>query len=94
MIIEYERDIIKLEDGGQIGIDWAYPDPQDPNLTKVCFVFPGLSGGSDKAYIKGLVKPLVDKGYIVGIIMNRGIIEYTSPLFPDLSSNEEMAKAL
>lgn len=94
----YERDYIKLDDGGQIAIDWAYPlnNKEDSELTKVCFIFPGLSGGSDKGYIKSLVKHLSqDKGYIVGVFMNRGTnIEYTSPVFPDLSSSEEYDKAL
>jgi predicted alpha/beta-fold hydrolase len=51
------------------------------NITKVCFVFPGLSGSSDKHYVKSLVKHLShDRGYIVGVFHNRGVtLEYTSP---------------
>lgn len=59
-------------------------------------IFPGLSGSSDKGYVKSLVKHLSqDKGYIVGVFHNRGVAtEYTSPKFADLSSSEEIDKAL
>lgn len=97
--LEYERDILKLNDGGSISIDWAYPSDEQlksAKMTKVCMVFPGLSGSSDKGYVKSLVKHLSqDKGYIVGVFHNRGVhTEYTSPAFADLSSTEELEKAL
>ena len=59
-------------------------------------IFPGLSGSSDKGYVKSLVKHLSQhKGYIVGVFHNRGIYtEYTSAEFADLSSSEEINKAL
>ena len=88
-----------MDDGGSISIDWAYPSEEEMNnskMTKVCMVFPGLSGSSDKGYIKSLVKHLSqDKRYIVGVFHNRGVAtEYTSPAFADLSSSEEIDKAL
>lgn len=88
-----------MEDGGSISIDWAYP-PEDGKHevleTKVCMIFPGLSGSSDKGYIKALVKHLSqDKNYIVGVFHNRGVhTEYTSPKLADLTSNEEIEKTL
>jgi uncharacterized protein len=84
-----------MPDGGQIAVDWAYPEiPSD--ITKVCMVFPGLSGSSDRHYVKSLVKHLTDdRGYIVGVFHNRGVtLEYTSALFPDLSSSDEINTAL
>lgn len=59
-------------------------------------IFPGLSGDSEKGYVKSLVKHLSqDKNYIVGVFHNRGILtEYTSPEFADLTRNEEIEKAL
>lgn len=50
-----------MEDGGSVSIDWAYPSEEemkDAKMTKICMVFPGLSGSSDKGYIKSLVKHL------------------------------------
>lgn len=59
-------------------------------------IFPGLSGGSDKGYVKCLAKHLTfEKGYIVGVFHHRGVgkTEYTSPEFADLSKTEEFEKA-
>ncbi len=77
-------------------MDWAYPQSVKTDMTKVCFVFPGLSGSSDRHYIKSLVKHLTeDKGYIVGVFHNRGVtLEYTSPELADLSSSIEIEKAI
>lgn len=88
-----------MEDGGTISIDWAYPSEEqmkNADMTKVCMIFPGLSGSSDKGYVKSLAKHLSqDNGYIVGVFHNRGVVtEYTSPKFTDLSSSEEIEKAL
>ncbi len=47
-----------MDDGGQINIDWAYPPEElmeSNDFTKVCMIFPGLSGSSDKGYVKSLV---------------------------------------
>lgn len=59
-------------------------------------MFPGLSGSSDRHYIKSLVKHLTqDRGYIVGVFHNRGVtLEYTSPDIADLSSSKEIEVAL
>ena len=41
-------------------MDWAYPPEEkvDPNITKVLFIFPGLSGAADKGYVKSVVRHL------------------------------------
>ena len=87
-----------MTDGGQIAVDWAYPpEKREANtVTKVCFVFPGLSGSSDRHYVKSLVKHLsADRGYIVGVFHNRGVtLEYSSPDLPDLSSSVEIERAM
>ena len=60
-------------------------------------IFPGLSGGSEKGYVKCLANHLAnDLGYIVGVFHNRGVgnTEYTSPQFFDISSSEELEKAV
>lgn len=98
-VLHYERDLLIMKDGGSISIDWAYPPEEMMNkdLTKVCIVFPGLSGGSDRGYVKSLVRHMTfDKGYIVGVFHNRGVgyTEYTSAAFVDLTSSEELESAL
>ena len=58
-------------------------------------MFPGLSGSARMGYIKVLVNHLTkEKGYTVGVFHNRGIVPYTSPHFPDISSIKEIEKAL
>lgn len=87
-----------MDDGGTISIDWA--TPKQNGLTthgeKLCVVYPGLSGGSDRGYIKSLVLTLLENGYEVAVLHNRGVCntEYTSTSFPDLTSNEEFFKGL
>lgn len=63
---------------------------------RVCMVFPGLSGGSDRGYVKGLVRTLLSDGFEVAVFHNRGVCNtpYTSLDFADLSSSEEMDRAL
>jgi predicted alpha/beta-fold hydrolase len=96
--IKYTRHLLKMADGGTVSIDWA--TPAENNFTRVeeklCVVFPGLSGGSDRGYVKNLVKTLLDNGYEVAVLHNRGVgdTEYTSPEFADLSRNEEFVKSL
>jgi uncharacterized protein len=88
-----------MQDGGTVSIDWAYPN-QNEHLTpgkaqttdrrRVCVVFPGLSGGSDRGYVKALVKTMLGDGYEVAVLHNRGVSQtaYTSEFFADLTESE------
>ena len=62
----------------------------------MCVIFPGLSGGSDRGYVKALVKTLLSDGFEVAVFHNRGVCNtpYTSMGFADLSSTEELERAL
>ncbi len=60
-------------------------------------IFPGLSGGSEKGYVKSLANFMAhERGYAVGVFHNRGVgdTEYTSPGFADMTSSEEIEKGL
>ena len=59
-------------------------------------IFPGLSGGSGKGYVKALVKTLLNDDFTVVVFHNRGVemTEYTSPQFAKLSSSLEMETAI
>jgi len=87
-----------MADGGTISVDWA--TPAENGIKKVedrlCVIFPGLSGGSDRGYVKNLVRTLLWDGYEVAVLHNRGVCdtEYTSPEFADLTRNEEFVKGL
>ncbi|TNV78627.1 hypothetical protein FGO68_gene12092 [Halteria grandinella] len=97
--LTYERDYIKMNDGGTLSIDWAYPSGEEmesQEVRKVVIIFPGLSGHSHKGYVKSLAKHLSqDCGYIVGVFHNRGVSqEFTSPVLPDICSSEEINTAI
>lgn len=92
-----------------MSVDWALPEANKHVLTPpslkdhpplqkktVCFIFPGLSGGSDRGYIKALVKTLLSDGFEVAVFHNRGVSNtpYTSMEFADLTRTEEVEKAL
>lgn len=66
-----------MKDGGTICIDWAYPSDEklaSLEVRKVVMIFPGLSGNSNKGYVKSLSMHLSqDCGYIVGVYHNRGV---------------------
>ncbi|CDW71298.1 embryogenesis-associated protein emb8-like [Stylonychia lemnae] len=88
-----------MKEGGSISIDWVYPLDDVVGCkreTRICMIFPGMSGNSDRGYIKCLVQHLSqEKGYIVGVFHNRGIqSEYTSPMFLDITSSSEIDAAL
>lgn len=59
-------------------------------------MFPGLSGGSDRGYVKALVKTLLSDGFEVAVFHNRGVsfTTYTSLEFTDLTRSEEVERAL
>ena len=59
-------------------------------------MFPGLSGGSDRGYVKALVRTLVSDGFEVAVFHNRGVCNtpYTSLEFADLTRTEEIESTL
>ena len=98
--VEFIRDYVAIKsDGGTISVDWAYPPPNHDSkdkVQKVCIVFPGLSGHSEKGYVKSLVRHLSEeRGFIVGVFHNRGVAQpFTSPVFPDIASSTEIETLL
>lgn len=97
-----------MSDGGTISVDWAHAEANKdvlippslesstPSAKRVCFICPGLSGGSDRGYVKSLVKTLLSDGFEVAVFHNRGVSNtpYTSLEFTDLTRNEELERAL
>jgi len=52
--IKYRREILGLEDGGEICLDWLDTDSTDPEHPTVLFM-PGLTGDSQSEYIKSFI---------------------------------------
>jgi predicted alpha/beta-fold hydrolase len=71
-----------MNDGGTTSIDWATPEINglESKKDRLCVIYPGLSGGADRGYIKSLVKTLLEQGYEVCVLHHRGVCdtEYTS----------------
>ena len=87
--VNYERELVRLDDGGTIALDWSRPSPQtnDSSATMpppanklVVLVLPGLSGSSKSNYVTHIVDE-ANKAACVAVVMNyRGIeAELTTP---------------
>ena len=88
-----------LENKATVSVDWVNPETIGIKRTgrrKVCCVFPGLGGGSDRGYIKSLAKTLLENGFEVAVlhIIGTGNMPYTSPHYTDFSSNLELCKCI
>ena len=57
----------------------------------MCIIFPGMSGGSDRGYVKTLVRTLLGYGFEVAVLHGRGFgnTEYTSTKFFDMSKTDD-----
>lgn len=75
-MIQYERELLPMDDGGQVALDW-YPSRIKGELDEVksiLVVLHGLTGSSREGYIRETVKTLTDKDseLCVVVINNRG----------------------
>lgn len=69
--LDYRREILTLEDGGEIALDWMENNckPESP----VILILPGLTGASQSEYIKCLVTAGNNIGARVVVFNNRGL---------------------
>jgi len=87
--ITFHREYLKLSDGGQVCIDWAYPlakiryqdNPHKdavyayspPNDNKIMLIIHGLTGGSETQYVQEMVHEAQVHGYRVAALNHRGV---------------------
>ncbi|KAJ3283329.1 hypothetical protein HDU79_009167 [Rhizoclosmatium sp. JEL0117] len=76
---EYEREILQLPDGGQVGIDYARPNPSTNDTTNktaspkaIVILLHGLGGGSYDKYILDFIPYALKRGYTVASLNSRG----------------------
>ena len=78
---DFDRETIELEDGGTVGIDWAFDKgtrngrPKRSAGTKskpILLLAPGLGGASDNLYTIALVRAARRSGFKVGTMLFRG----------------------
>jgi predicted alpha/beta-fold hydrolase len=93
--INYKRKNLILPNKATVSVDWATPT-STKGKRKVCCLFAGLGGGSDRGYIKSLGQGLLDAGFEVAVlhIIGTGNTPYSSPHFADFSSNFELNACL
>lgn len=65
--------MLKLDDGGQVSLDWYTRDKQsDGRREAVAVLVPGLTGGSQAEYVKSIVPEIQRLGYTCVAINQRG----------------------
>ena len=77
---KFDRELITLEDGGTVGIDWAIdkdtgegrPNPRAQKRKPILLLAPGLGGSSNNLYTIGLMHAARKSGYKVGTLLFRG----------------------
>ena len=81
--VNYERELVRLDDGGTIALDWSMHNEaatKQASKKLVVLVLPGLCGSSKENYITHMVEE-ANKAACVAVVMNyRGIeVELTTP---------------
>lgn len=89
--VEYEREVLRVPDGGCITLDWP---PQRERLQgrPLCVLLPGLAGGSNCAYVRRFVVSAIDGGFMPVVFNSRGCADspVTSAKFYSASYTGDM----
>ena len=73
--IEYRRELVQLEDGGEIALDWldnGSEKAENPATHPTVLILPGLAGTSRQTTILHFVKQFAQNGYRVVVMNDRG----------------------
>ena len=79
--VTFRRELFRLEDGGQVGLDWLEPEPAADD-TPVLVVIHGVNGGSRERYIQHYlvnVRKAFDCRCVVMVLRGLGGVPLTSP---------------
>ncbi|KAF7316802.1 hypothetical protein HMN09_00413300 [Mycena chlorophos] len=98
----YERRLLRLSDGGTLGLDFAPLNPALADDTPIIVVQSGLTGGSHEPYVRAVLAPAtapVDEGGLGfrAIVVNfRGCsgVPVTSPRFYNACGTDDLRQAL
>lgn len=66
------REILSLNDGGEVAIDWQYPKSEGPQSSITIVILTGLTGDSQSEYVRETVTRLYEKGYCCVVFNYRG----------------------
>jgi len=74
--VHYHREILRLEDGGTIGLDWSVTPgaraAAAEGRTPVVIILPGVTGGSAEGYVTQLVAEVSSVGWLAVVFNQRG----------------------
>mmetsp|Transcript_3222 Transcript_3222/g.3820 ORF Transcript_3222/g.3820 Transcript_3222/m.3820 type:complete len:509 (+) Transcript_3222:141-1667(+) len=106
---KYERELLKLSDGGMVGIDWVLESycpatgetfkspPLDDERYPIIFLHHGLAGSSDSHYVQSVVNPfLKSQKYRVVCMVARGCggVPMTTPQGFSAAGSGDIGEAL
>ncbi|XP_054715192.1 phospholipase ABHD3-like [Uloborus diversus] len=95
--LPYQREIIKMKDGGIISLDWLEcPEFNSQKHKAVVLFMPGLTGHSQTEYIKSLV-PIAQKVGCRAVVFNnrgRGGVDILSPRTYSACNTEDLREVL
>ena len=79
----YNRELVKLEDGGQIALDWPLIEIKgNPCNTPIIVIFPGLTGGYKNCYVGHIIKSAAERGFKSVVLNKRGCADTPLLVFP------------
>ncbi|XP_012259726.1 phospholipase ABHD3 [Athalia rosae] len=92
--VMYRREILVLEDGGEVALDWAESNcsPHSP----IVIILPGLTGASQAEYIKCLVGAAKNVGIRCVIFNNRGLggVELKTPRTYNAANCDDLSEVV
>ena len=102
--VAYDREILALKDGGQVGLDWhrhaseTRPGELDPPRrdAPIAIVQHGLTGSSESTYIRHAIPKLMEAGFRVVVFVARGCggVELTTPFGFTAARTEDMREVV
>ena len=87
--VKYERQLVKLKDGGQLSLDWPIPPEKFTvkNSTPIVAILSGLAGGRDDSYVAKLIEESFSRGCQPLLLNERGLSQ-TPTTTPKLYSGD------
>ena len=73
--IKYERQLVRLNDGGQLAIDWPILPEVDKKFTTsspLIAIFSAMAGGRNDSYVNTLIEKTAKCGYKSALVNHRG----------------------
>lgn len=61
-----------MKDGGEVALDWQYPNSDNPQKSLTVVILTGITGDSQAEYIKEVVNDLYKNGYCCVVFNYRG----------------------